>query len=56
MSDSRELLRQAFQAILAGDDAERDRLCKLAEEAVKREELCERKLREIRASDSLRKH
>jgi hypothetical protein len=41
------LLRAAFQALLRGDTAERDRLCALAEAAIDRAE----RVRELRPGD-----
>jgi hypothetical protein len=40
--NSEEYLSAAFQALLRGDTAERDRLCKEAERALKQEEMNER--------------
>ena len=49
----REYTRQAFQAILRGDYAERDRLVELARQALADQEAQQCRVREIRNSDSI---
>jgi hypothetical protein len=53
MSTVEQYLRDAFQAILRGDKAERDRLCNLAEKQMEADKANEARLRSIDPVDSL---